>query len=165
MEPRGQFRRRWIEMRNLVVTLAAVPAAAAVGAGVARAAAPRIVIMSGKPLKHQIVISNWPSIASAFERMASGRVARRTQLAHRPRLKVSMFWGPRWIGYLRKGKLASALRPKQADQFGSFYPAWRGRPAMIDLPWAGRWPRVVPAKALATLERFGFRPDSAGRRP
>ena len=155
MEPRGQFRRRWLEMRNLVVALAAVAAAAAVGAGVARAAAPRIVIVSGKSLKHQIVISDWPSLASAFERTAGGRVARRTQLAHRPRLKVSMFWGPRWVAYMRKGKPASALRPRQADQFGTFYPAWRGRQALIDLPWAGRWPRAVPAKALATLRRFG----------
>lgn len=66
-----------------------------------------------------------------------------------------MFWGPRWVAYLREGKRASALRLKQADQFGSLYPAWHGRPALIDLPWAGRWPRVVPAKAQATLARFG----------
>jgi len=67
-----------------------------------------------------------------------------------------MFWGPRWIDYLKEGNRASALRPRQADQSGSFYPAWRGRPALIDLGWAGRWPRVVPPNALAILERFGI---------
>jgi len=33
-----------------------------------------------------------------------------------------MFWGPQWNEYLDSGKPAMALRPRQADQFGSFYP-------------------------------------------
>jgi hypothetical protein len=69
-------------------------------------------------------------------------------------MKVSMFWGPRWIDYLRSGKRATALRPQDADQFGSVYPAWRGRPAMIVL-WAGSWPRPLSAKALTILRRHG----------
>lgn len=127
----------------------------ALGAGVARAAAPRIVMFSGKPLAHHLVVADWPSIARVVEALADGRVARRAELAGRPRLKVALFWGPRWNEYLRSGRRASALRPEQADQRGSFYPAWRGRRALVDLPWAGRWPRLVPAKALATLARFG----------
>ncbi len=66
-----------------------------------------------------------------------------------------MFWGPQWSEYLSSGHPASALRPRQADQFGSFYPAWRGRPAVIDLPWAGRWPRPLSTQALAILRRSG----------
>ena len=123
--------------------------------GVADAATPRIVIVSGKPLAHRIVISNWSAIFAVVERVNTARAAPGKQLAGRPCLKVSMFWGPHWVAYMRQGKRASALRPKQADQFGTFYPAWRGHPALIDLPWAGRWPRIVPAKALATLRRFG----------
>jgi hypothetical protein len=46
------------------------------------------------------------------------------------------------------------LRPQDADQQGSFYPAWHGRPAAIELPWAGSWPRLVPAKALAILKHY-----------
>ena len=139
-----------------VVVVLLIVAAAVVGtASVARAASPRIVIVSGKPLAHQVVISNWPAIFRVVEEVATARLVQRAQLAHRPRLKVSMFWGPRWIEYLSSGHEASALRPGQADQFGSFYPARNGRPAVIDLPWAGRWPRVVPGKALATLRHFG----------
>jgi hypothetical protein len=141
-------------MRTLA--LVAVVAAAAVSAGVARAAAPRIMIVSGKPLAHQVAISNWSSISTAVDGLTNARVVPRSLLAQRPRLKLSLFWGSRWIAYLREGMRASALRPTQADQFGSFYPAWHGRPALIDLPWAGRWPRVVPAQALATLRRFGI---------
>lgn len=47
------------------------------------------------------------------------------------------------------------VRPEEADQVGSFYPARRSRAAAIDLPWAGRWPRLVSAKALAILKRYG----------
>jgi hypothetical protein len=142
-------------MRRFAVAVAVGVAAASVCVGVARAAAPRIVIVSGKPLAHRVVIANWSAIFAVVERVDNARVAPVGRLAGRPRLKVSMFWGPRWVAYMRQGKRASGLRPRQADQFGTFYPAWRGRAALIDLPWAGRWPRIVPAKALATLERFG----------
>ena len=135
------------------VVVALVVAVATVGA--ARAAAPRIVIFSGAPLAHRVVVSDWPSIFDVVESVVPARVVRPAGLAGRPRLEVSMFWGPRWIDYLGEGKRASALTPRQADQFGVFYPAWREQPALIDLPWAGRWPRVVPPKALAILARFG----------
>lgn len=141
--------------KRLAVALLVAVAVIAASASVAQAAAPRIVIVSGKPLAHQVVISDWERIFVVVEEVANGRVVPRTQLASRPRLKLSLFWGPRWNDYLNKGKPAAALRPLQADQFGSFYPSWRGRPAMIDLPWAGRWPRLVSAKALTILKRYG----------
>lgn len=144
-------------MRTLSVAIATVVAAAVLTAGAAHAAAPRIVIFSGGPIAHQVVISDWEAVFRVVEQIVPARahVAPRAKLAGRPRVKVSMFWGPRWNDYLAQGKRASALRPGQADQSGSFYPAWRGRPALIDLPWAGQWPRVVPSKALAVLKRFG----------
>jgi hypothetical protein len=142
-------------VRALAVACVTITVTAALLAGSAHAAAPRIVIFSGEPLAHQVVISDWRSIFRVVELVSSAPVARRAELAGRPGLKLSMFWGPRWIDYLSDGKRASALRPREADQFGRFYPAWRGRSALIDLGWAGRWPRVVPPKALAILKRFG----------
>lgn len=144
-------------MRIRFVAIATIVATAALTVGVADAAAPRIVIFSGKSLARPVVISDWQAISRMFEQLvpAHAPVAPRAKLAGRPRLKVSMFWGPRWIDYLREGKRASALRPGQADQFGTFYPAWRGSAALIDLSGAGQSPRVVPSKALAVLKRFG----------
>lgn len=143
-------------MRILRVAIAAMVAAAVLTAGAADAAAPRIVIFSGKPLAQPIVISAWKAIFRVFEELvpARARVAPRADLAGRPRLKVSMFWGPRWIDYLREGKRSSTLRPRQADQFGSFYPAWRGRDALIDVSGSGQSRRVVPPRALAVLRQF-----------
>ncbi|HET7130572.1 MAG TPA: hypothetical protein VFJ93_16015 [Gaiellaceae bacterium] len=103
---------------------------------------------------HQIAISNWTAIFRVVEPVASAPNVKRAQLVGRPRLRLSMFWGPRWVDYLAAGHSAAALRPQDADQQGSFYPAWHGRPAAIDLPWAGTWPRLVPAKALAMLKHY-----------
>lgn len=142
-------------MRTLSHAIVTIAAAAVLAAGTAQASAPRIVIFSGEPVAHQVVMSDWLSILHVVEAVLPARVAGRAELAGRPRLKVSMFWGPYWIDYLNEGNRASALRPGQADQFGVFYPAWRGRPALIDLRWMGQWPRVVPSMALTILRRFG----------
>ncbi len=142
-------------MRRLLLAVFVAVAVLVTSASVAQAAAPRIVIISGEPLAHQVVISDWGRIFAIVGEVAGARPAPRMQLAHRPRLKFSMFWGPRWNEYLSSDKPATALRPRQADQFGSLYPAWRGRPATIDLPWAGRWPRPVSGKALTILKRYG----------
>jgi hypothetical protein len=143
-------------MQRVLLLILAGLTAVAVVAPAAQAAAPRIVIVSGKPMAHQIAISNWTAIFRIIEPVASAPNVKRTKLVGRPRLRLSMFWGPRWVDYLAAGHRAAALRPQDADQQGSFYPAWHGRPAAIDLPWAGSWPRLVPAKALATLKDYGI---------
>ena len=142
-------------MKVRLALLAAIVLLAA-SAGTAQAAAPRIVIVSGKPLRHQVVVSDWGRIFAIVDGIAGARPVPRARLANRPRLTFAMFWGPRWNEYLRSGRPAAALRPSQADQIGYFYPAWRGRQALIDLvPWAGEWPRPLSGKALAALKRSG----------
>ncbi|MDX6487034.1 MAG: hypothetical protein QOF43_2187 [Gaiellaceae bacterium] len=126
-----------------------------VGASAASAAAPRIVIFSGGPLEHQIVVSDWQAIFTVTQAVVAARAVAPAQAAHRPWLHVSMFWGPGWNDYVRQGKDPQALRPGQSDQTGRFYPAYHGRPPLLDLGWAGRWPRHVPPAALSALKRFG----------
>ena len=145
---------RTLVQRSLLALLLAAVTLLLAYASVAEAAAPRIVIISGKPLRHQVVISDWGRIAVLTWVSPPVRPIPRAQLAHRPRMKISMFWGLQWNEYLSTGKPATALRPRQADQVGSFYPAWRGRPAVIDLPWAGQWPRPLSAKAVSVLRRY-----------
>ncbi len=65
-----------------------------------------------------------------------------------------MFWGPAWNEFLRGGGNPRALRPLQADQFGTFYPAHGGRPALLDV-WWGK-PRVVPTSVLEILRSVGI---------
>jgi hypothetical protein len=142
-------------VRGLLATLLVAGVVCAVSTDVARAAAPRIVIVSGPLLDRRVVISNWQRIFGVVDEIARARPVARVRLGARPRLRLSLFWGPRWNDYLSKGGSPRALRPEQADQFGSFYPAWRGRSALIDLPWAGRWPRLVPERALTILRRYG----------
>jgi hypothetical protein len=127
----------------------------AVWASAASAAAPRIVIVSGAPLARQVAISDWQRIFVIVGELQSAATAPRAQLRARPRLHLALFWGPAWNDYLKQGKSADALRPAQADQAGTFYPATGGHPALIDLPWVGSWPRVVPAKALRALAGEG----------
>ena len=99
-------------MKRLVVALVLAVAVLLASAGAARAAAPRIVIISGKPLTHQVVISDWRRIFMIVDGLAGVRPAARTQLAYRPRMRFSMFWGPQWNEYLSSGKPAAALRPR-----------------------------------------------------
>jgi hypothetical protein len=142
-------------MRALLVLLVAAAVAAALGTGPAHAAAPRILIFSGGVLDRQVVVSDWSRISSVVSVVAPARPLPRAVVRNRPRLLLALFWGPRWNEYLAAGKSPAALRPRQADQHGFFYPAWDGRVAAIDLPWVGRWPRVVPGRALSILARLG----------
>jgi hypothetical protein len=121
----------------------------------ASAAVPRIVVFSGPPLRHAVVVSNWRTIFDVFESAAASRAVPAADLRQRPSLRVSMFWGPGWNEFLASGGDAHRLKPRQADQAGRFYPAHAGRPAAIDLPWAGVWPRVMPERGLRLLSRLG----------
>jgi hypothetical protein len=141
-------------MRKLVALVAVVWCL--VGVEAASAAAPRIVIFSGAPLDHQIVVTDWHAIFAVTQATVSAPAVARRRLAARPSVRISMFWGPVWNDYLRHGGDPNALRPAQADQVGRFFPAHQGRAAVLDLPWAGRWPRRVPPAALTVLKRFGI---------
>ena len=143
-------------MMRVALALVAVLTLVASVPGEANAAAPRIVIVSGAPLARQVVISDWKRIFTIVEQVSPAPVVPRSQLAGRPRLRLSLFWGPRWITYLANGRSPRRLRPAQADQHGAYYPAYGSRAAAIDLPWAGRWPRALPEKAVRILSRFGI---------
>lgn len=135
---------------------AAATLAAACLVAPASAAVPRILIFSGAPLHHQVVVSNWMTIFHVIEPSAAGPVASREALRHRPSIRVAMFWGPGWNEFIASGHDPHTLRSARADQFGRFYPRYRGAPALLDLPWAGRWPRRVPPQALRLLKGLGI---------
>jgi hypothetical protein len=109
-------------------------------------------------------VSDWDEIAALTGLLASGPAAPSDPLGGRPGLQLAMFWDAGiWEPYVREGRLGS-LRPEQANQFGRFYPAVAGQAALVDLPWAGTWPKRVSPEALAILARHGVptRLDSSG---
>jgi hypothetical protein len=89
------------------------------------------IVVSGEPLARPVVIRDPDVIFPLVEEIAKSRSVPRSELRRRPRLRVSLFWS---------GMPASEVRPSKADQQGGLYPRWHGRRAVIDLPWAGRWP-------------------------
>lgn len=137
--------------------------AGACAAGTAKAAAPRLIMVTGPPLSSPVTLSNWDEIARFVQAAANeSPAADRASLAGRPSLRLALFWDARiWEPYVRQGRLAS-LRPDQANQFGRFYPAADGLPAAMDLPWTGSWPKELNAAALAILKRHGVPVDLGG---
>jgi hypothetical protein len=142
-------------MRTLRLGLVVVLVSLVAFAGSAAAAAPRIVIFSGGTLTHRVVVSDWPAIFRFYTRAATGPSLPDARLAGRPRVRLSLFWGPRWIRFLADGNRPSGLRAGGADQTAFFYPAWHGRPALLDTPSVWDSPRRVSAVALRALGRLG----------
>lgn len=131
---------------TLAAGLLALPASAAV---------PRLLMFTGKPLEKPVVLSDWHEIARFQQAILISPAAAARQMRGRPWLRISLFWGPQWNDYLGRDRPLSALRPRDANGFGRFYPAWRGRPAVVDLGFAEHGPTLASHRALAILERHG----------
>jgi len=112
-------------------------------------------MFDGKLLR-PVVISSWSEIARFQSAVLQSPDAAARLVRQRPSLRISLFWGPVWNDYVEKGRPLSALRPEQADQHGRFYPAWRGKPAVVDLRFAEHGPKRVGQASLAILARYGI---------
>lgn len=124
-------------------------------AGPAQAAAPRLIMVSGAPLAKPVLLSDWDEIATLYGMLFNGPAAPSEPRVGRPSLQLALFWNAGiWEPYVREGRLGS-LRPEQANQFGRFYPAVPGGPALVQLPGVGTWPKRVHPQAAAILARHG----------
>lgn len=130
---------------------------AIVAAGVlalpAAAAVPRLLMFDGRPLARPVVLSDWKEIFRFQQAVLSSPDADPRGLRNRPSLRVSLFWGPKWNDYMENRRPLSKLRSRDADTFGRFYPAWRGRPAVVDLSFAEHGAKRASPSALAILKR------------
>jgi hypothetical protein len=126
-------------------------AVAAVLATSASAAAPRYILVSGPGLERPVVLSSWSENHALLISVANAPRAKRAHvrgLARRPRFHLAEFWGP--------PAERPPTRPSEANQHGWFYPAHRGRPAIVRLTVEGTMiPRIAPAKMLRILARHG----------
>ena len=134
---------RRVTFVTLVVLAAALP-------GTAEAAAPDYILVTGPGVSRPVVLDSWQEnhallLAVAASRRATGRAASLTQ---RPRFLLALFWG--WYDKPRPRS------PRQANDRGFFYPAHRGRPAVIEIGVNGRYqPWLAPPRVLRLLGRHG----------
>jgi hypothetical protein len=115
------------------------------------AAAPRFLMIYGRPLQKPVLLSDWGEIFKVF---TSTPAETKVNLNDRPFFELALFWGPAWNAYVRDGKPLDKLRPEDANQKGRFYPAFGDKPAVIS---AGPTVKQVPAESLRFLERHGIR--------
>lgn len=146
------------------VVLLAVLTVALVATAPALAAAPRLIMVSGGALERPVLLSDAGEVVELYSSFFRGTAVDRASLGERPSLRLGLLWDNRlWEPYVRAGRLGE-LRPGQANQVGRFYPAVGDKPALVDVPGYGRWPKLAGAQALSILERRGVpvRLDSGG---
>jgi hypothetical protein len=102
-----------------------------------------------------VLLSDWGEITTLYGMLVNSPAALSELRGGRPSLQLALFWDANvWERHVRDGRLGSLL-PEQADQFGRFYPAVSGGPALVELPGVGTWPKRVSPQALAILARHG----------
>ena len=117
------------------------------------AAAPPYIMVSGPRLAKPVLLANWEenlTLLSAVEASPRAKTADLRGLGTRPRLDLALFWG--W-------SLDSPPPTKASDAsaHGTFYPAYKGQPALIRMKTNGvDSTRVAPAKVLRIFAKHGI---------
>ena len=131
----------------LVVAVAAMVVLAAP----AQAAAPNYILVTGLGLPRPVLLASWTENLELLLAVANAPKASRTtvrELARRPRLDLAEFWA--WSGKPRP------TSPRQANQYGQFYPAHRSQPPVIVMMANGvNAARLAPTHLLKILARHG----------
>jgi hypothetical protein len=121
----------------------------------AQAAAPRLIMVSGEPLTGPILISDAEQVFELYQSFFQGQPVERGALEGRRSLRLGLFWdNALWEPYVREGRL-DELTPERANTVGWFYPAADDRPALVDVPGYGSWPKVANERTLGILEGSG----------
>ena len=116
------------------------------------AAAPPYIMVTGPKLAKPVLLSNWEenlTLLTAAEASPRAKASDLRSLSTRPRLDLALFWG--W-------PLASPPPTKASDAsaHGSFYPTYRGRPALIRMTTNGvSTTRAASPKVLAIFAKHG----------
>jgi len=123
--------------------------------GSAKAAAPRLIMITGEPLAGRVLISGGDEVFELYGSFFHAKPVDRSAAEGRRPLRLGLFWdNALWEPYVREGRLAE-LRPGQANQVGWFYPAVGKKPALVNLPGYGTWPKTVDETALRILRARG----------
>ncbi len=115
-------------------------------------AAPPYIMVSGPHLAKPVLLSNWSENLVLLTAAAASPRAKPIDLRSlrgRPRLDLALYWG--W-------PLDSPPPTKASDAsaHGSFYPTYRGRPALIQMKVNGEdYARIASPRVLKILAQHG----------
>lgn len=135
-----------------LTALAAALAAALVLALPAFSAAPPYIMVSGPRLAKPVLLSDWDenlALLQATDASPRAKASDVRGLKTRPRLDLALFWG--W-------SLDSPAPTKTSDAsaHGSFYPTYKGHPAVVRMKTNGEdYAHVASAKVLRIFARHG----------
>lgn len=123
----------------------------------AAAAAPRYIMVSGPSYHRPVLLDDWRENHQLLLEIASSPLASSSLasgLTSRPSARLALFWG--W------GSERPA-HPADAFSKGTFYPRYRGLPAIVQVMVDGDdRPRVLAARVLSRLERRGVAVNARG---
>jgi hypothetical protein len=115
-------------------------------------AAPEIIIVHGSLLPEQRVLASFQENHRLLLSVNRPAPFPSTPLAKRPALQLALFWGVGWRTTAESPERLRALRPGQATQRGTFYPATGTAPALL---MVGQTAGMVSDSGLAILRRHG----------
>jgi hypothetical protein len=157
------MRTRFLATSILVASAVAfdgrVPVTAAGGTSLPSHAAPWAIVFTGSLLAHRVVVSDHTECMSLMKSASDAILIGSNELRGRPRISISMFWGPDWQYLASHPESLATLDTSRATQRGTFYPAHRGRAALwVFDPSSGVTGRtgIMTADGLTILKRHGI---------
>jgi hypothetical protein len=121
-------------------------------------AAPWAIVFSSPLLHNRVVLGDWDENHKLMSAASTAALAGSQALRDRPKISVSLFWGPDWEYLRRHPESLATLDTSRATQRGFFYPAHRERAALLLVDpafGAGGHTGVMTADGLAILKRHG----------
>ena len=130
----------------MALLIAAVAIAAAATAADSHAAAPRFILVTGPGLQRPAVLGDWRENLQFLVELIPRRRPAAGWRGDRPRYRLALFWGV--------PSRPVPTSPAEANQMGWFYPAVKGRRAVVVLLVSGQdGPRLATQKTLRILAR------------
>jgi hypothetical protein len=121
-------------------------------------ATPWAIVLSGPLLRNRVVLGDWNENHKVMSAASTPILVGSQTLRDRPKISVSMFWGPDWEFLRRHPESLATLDTGRATQRGVFYPAYRERAALLVLDavfGSAGHTSVMTADGLAILKRHG----------
>jgi hypothetical protein len=118
------------------------------------AAAPHIMLLQGSLLDRPVVMADWQENHTIMRSLREEAAVKDEELAARPYLDVSLFWGPKWLDYKTQGGSVETLSHEQANQKARLYLARGDSPPL--LVFQGKAPRSVGPEGVRVLIQHGI---------